>query len=255
MNINIEEIISLAKIAGNEIMEIYKQDFDIEYKDDNSPLTIADKKSNTVIMEWLKKLTPNIPILSEEEKAISYDERKKWNMFWCVDPLDWTKEFIKKNGEFTVNIALIKNNKPILWVIYSPVLWDIYRAEEEKWAYKENKIWAKIKLSQRKKKKTDTIKIVASRSHRWEAMDEYILKLEDKYDNIEYVSAGSSLKFCLLAEWKADIYPRFVPTMEWDTAAGDIILRETGGEIIDLESEDQLLYNKENLRNNYFIAE
>lgn len=252
---NIKDIIKISKLAWKKIMEIYESnDFDTEYKWDSSPLTLADKESNKAIVAWLKKLTPNIPILSEEEKEVWYEERKKRDMFWCVDPLDGTKEFIKRNWEFTVNIALIKNNEPILWIIYAPVLWTTYWAEKWKWTFKENLQWDKIKLENIRKLNKNKIRIVASRSHRWEDMDKYIWELEKNYKEIEYISAGSSLKFCLLAEWKADIYPRFVPTMEWDTAAGDAILRETGWNIIDLWTNNRLSYNKEILKNNYFIA-
>ena len=251
--INIQNIISISQKAWKAIMEIYARDFHVEYKWDNSPLTEADLKSNKIINEELLKLYPNIPILSEENKKIPFEKRKNWEYFWLIDPIDGTKEFINKNGEFTVNIALIHKNKPVLWVIYVPVKWTTYYANIGKWVYKIEKEWTEKKIHSIKPTK-ELLKVVASRSHRWEIMEKYINELEKEYDKIEYIPAGSSLKFCLIAEWKAHIYPRLAPTIEWDTGAGHIIATEAGASIFSYKSSKEFVYNKQNLLNPFFIV-
>ena len=245
--------------AGKEILKIYKKDFNFEIKPDKSPLTIADKKANEIITSFLKKT--NLPIISEESKQTEYSKRKKWNACWIVDPLDGTKEFIKKNGEFTVNIALIENKKTKLGVIYVPVTKELFIGNvPQKKSYKitvNNKLdFKNIFLEENTilPKKTNTIRIVASRSHLNPKTEEFIKQLKHKHKQIKIVSIGSSLKFCLIAEGKADVYPRFAPTMEWDTAAGQAICEAVGLKTISKKTKQPLLYNKKNLLNPFFIT-
>ncbi|MCL4136488.1 UNVERIFIED_CONTAM: hypothetical protein GTU68_036029 [Idotea baltica] len=250
--IDIELIVKIAIEAGDAILEIYKQDFEVEYKADESPLTSADKASNEVIVEALKKAYPSIPILSEENKVLDYSERKNWEYCWVVDPLDGTKEFIKKNGEFTVNIALVHNNYPVLGVIHIPVQEKTFYGIENKGSFvKTDGDWTKIEKRQPNKEK---LLVVASRSHLNEDTSQYVDGLRSHFDDVEFVSAGSSLKFCLVAEGLADQYPRFAPTMEWDTAAGQIIAEQAGATVVIANTSERVNYNKENLLNPYFLV-
>jgi len=246
--INIEDIIDTAKEAGKAIMEIYQKDFTVEYKEDSSPLTEADKKANEIICESLEKLYPNIPILSEENKEVSYEIRKNWEYYWCIDPIDGTKEFIKKNGEFTINIALIHKDTPVLGVVYAPVLEDMYIAKKGFGAYKNNK---KLPLHVNNNPK-EKMSVVASKSHLSFETQEFIDNLDTK--EVEQVSKGSSLKLCMVAEGSADIYPRLAPTMEWDTAASHAIVLESGKEVIQFKNDQAIIYNKENLLNPWFVV-
>ena len=249
----IQEIIKIAEQAGNAILEIYHKDFSIEYKDDKSPLTEADKVSNQIIVDALKQLTPEIPIISEENKLIDYSERKNWIKCWVVDPIDGTKEFIKKNGEFTVNIALIENGEPILSVLSVPAQNKVFYAEKGCGSFViEN---GNVKIIKINDSITDTIRIVGSRSHQTPELLAYVEEQKLKYKNVEFVAAGSSLKFCLIAENKADVYPRLGPTMEWDTAAGQLIATEAGAEVLVWETKQVLNYNRENLLNPYFVVQ
>jgi len=244
---NIEDILEIAKKAGEEVLKIYNKDFEVEYKDDKSPLTLADKTSHNIITKGLKKY--NLPILSEEGKNIPYEKRKEWELFWMIDPLDGTKEFIKKNGEFTINIALIYKNEPVFGVVYAPVL-DWMYFNDNKNAYKiENDKLIKLPL----KKDNNKFIIVASRSHLNEETKKFIDSIKTDKEK-EFISIGSSLKLCLVAEGKADIYPRLAPTMEWDTAAADAIVRKAGKKVYQFENNLSLKYNKENLLNPYFIV-
>lgn len=247
---HLEQLIDIAYEAGRVIMDIYESDdLGIESKSDESPLTKADKAANEVICAGLAKITPNIPIISEENKEIPYDVRKNFEYFWMVDPLDGTKEFIKKNGEFTVNIALIHNQKSIAGVVYAPVLDNMYYAIEGEGAYiiEDNE---QVPLVANNYQKNDShVKVVCSRSHLNDATQAFI----DDYTDPELISKGSSLKFLILAEGGAELYPRLAPTMEWDTAAAHIILTESGGRISQPDGAP-LLYNKENLLNPHFIA-
>ena len=259
--------IDAALRAGEKILSIYHDpasDFEIERKADNSPLTIADRKAHEVIAALLTE-TP-FPILSEEGKQMDYAVRKEWSELWIVDPLDGTKEFIKRNGEFTVNIALVRNGLPVMGVIYLPVKQELYFADEALGAYKLSGITAlddaatldelvKEAVRLPLKKETDRFVIVASRSHLSAETEAYIDEKRDRYGEIELVSSGSSIKICLVAEGKANVYPRFAPTMEWDTAAGHAIARAAGMEIYRADEEMPLLYNKENLLNPWFIVE
>ncbi|TQD40754.1 3'(2'),5'-bisphosphate nucleotidase CysQ [Haloflavibacter putidus] len=241
-------IIDAARDAGIKILEVYNSDdFGVEIKKDDSPLTIADKKANDAIVEKLKQT--DFPILSEEGAKIPYSERKDWEYFWMVDPLDGTKEFVKQNGEFTVNIALIHKNAPILGVVYAPVLDKLYFGGKEIGAFMDENMDPQHKL-ELIKNETGNIRIVASRSHLNDETKKYI----EQFDNAETVSMGSSLKFMLIADSEADIYPRFAPTMEWDTAAAHAILKGLNLEVINMEDEKPLRYNKENLLNPNFLV-
>ncbi len=247
-SILLNDIVAVAKEAGDAIMEIYSRDFTVDYKDDKSPLTEADTRSNEIICSALTQLYPTIPILSEENKAAPYSERKNWEYFWLIDPIDGTKEFIKKNGEFTVNIALIHKNTPVLGVVYAPALGDMYRAKKDEGAYKNGqKLPLKTNATPEKK-----LFVVASKSHLSEETQAFIDALES--DNIEQVSKGSSLKLCMVAEGSADIYPRLAPTMEWDTGAADAVVREAGKMTYQFESNEPMIYNKENLLNPWFVV-
>lgn len=248
--IDINDVVSIAQKAGDAIMEIYAKDFNIEYKDDKSPLTEADKKANEVIERGLLALSIKLPILSEEGKEISYEERKDWECFWMVDPLDGTKEFIKKNGEFTVNIALIYQNTPVLGVVYAPALGDMYWAKKGEGAYRNGQ---KLPLYTNPDPKKN-FRVVASKSHMSVETQEYIDNLAKTGESIECVSKGSSLKLCMVAEGNADVYPRLAPTMEWDTAAADSIVREAGKMTYQYLTDTALDYNKKNLLNPWFVV-
>ncbi|MFY9141756.1 3'(2'),5'-bisphosphate nucleotidase CysQ [Sulfuricurvum sp.] len=248
--IDINDIISIAQKAGDAIMEVYAKDFDVEYKDDKSPITEADKIANGIIENGLLALSIQFPILSEEGKEVLDEERKGWEYFWMVDPLDGTKEFIKKNGEFTVNIALIHNGFPVLGVVYAPALNELYWAKQGNGAFKNNE-----RLPLYINQNTDKLlRIVASKSHLSSETQKYIDNLAKSTEKIECISKGSSLKLCMIADGSADIYPRLAPTMEWDTAAADAILREAGGATMIWEMEAYLKYNKINLLNPWFIC-
>ena len=246
----LEIALDAAVKAGENIMEVYNSTEPINYekKADNSPLTVADKKSHNTIIDFLKET--NINIISEESKSIDYDERKNWEEYWLIDPLDGTKEFIKKNGEFTVNIALIKNNKPHLGVVYCPVKKILYWNDHEKKVFKREGE-DQVELTKRVpvNENEEGLRVVVSRSHMSEETSDYVNKLT----NPELISCGSSLKFLYIADNKADIYPRFGPTMEWDTAAAHSILNALDINVINLETGRELSYNKENLLNPYFI--
>lgn len=257
--------IQAALSAGKEILSIYNnpnEDFEIERKSDNSPLTKADKASHKVIMKALHET--EIPVLSEEGAKIPYSERKNWKRLWIVDPLDGTKEFIKKNGEFTVNIALVENNTPIAGVIYIPVLETLYWGAVGHGAYKLQGVnidnYSDLETSLKKAIKLPLPKeelpyvVVASRSHMSPETAEYIDQLRRMYPMVGMTSVGSSIKICLVGEGSADIYPRFAPTMEWDTAAGHAIVKAAGKEIYQRDEQTLLTYNKENLLNPWFIV-
>ncbi|SFF60092.1 3'(2'),5'-bisphosphate nucleotidase [Salegentibacter agarivorans] len=247
--------------GGKRIMEIYEnEDFQVESKSDDSPLTIADNQANDIINSFL--LPTGIPIISEENKQLDFAERKNWNRCWIVDPLDGTKEFIKRNGEFTVNIAFIENQKPVFGVIYVPAKNELYFGNViNQESYKGVIDHAKFEFQQSDFKRInpsligDKIKVVGSRSHMNQDTRNYIEALKKEYNkDVKIVSKGSSLKFCLLAEGEADVYPRFAPTMEWDTAAGQAICNAVGLNVIDAGTSEELKYNRENLLNNYFLV-
>ena len=244
--IALQEIVTLAQKAGEAVMEIYNKDFAVEYKQDSSPLTEADTKANEIICSYLQKHYKEIPIISEENRQIGYDIRKEWEYLWCIDPIDGTKEFVKKNGEFTINIALIHKDTPVLGVVYAPALGVIYAAKKGEGATKNG---AKLPLVVHENKK-QKLRVVASKSHLTQQTQEYIESLDAK--EIEQVSIGSSLKLCMIAEGVADLYPRLAPTMEWDTAAADAVVREVGKMSCVFGTSKPLCYNKEDLHNPFF---
>jgi len=246
--IDIQDIVAIAKEAGSAIMQVYKQDFEVEYKQDSSPLTLADKKANDIIEDGLNKLSVNFPILSEEGESIPYKDRKYWEYFWLVDPLDGTKEFVKKNDEFTVNIALIHKDTPILGVVYAPALDICYWAKQHEGSFKDGKNLPLKAKGQRK-----AYKIVVSRSHMSDETQAFIDSIDTNKEK-ELISIGSSLKFCLVAEGVADVYPRLAPTMEWDTAAANAIVRESGKTTSQFESGEPVTYNKKDLLNPWFVV-
>jgi len=261
LNSDLKLAITASLKAGSVIMQVYDTAFNIEIKEDKSPLTEADKKANDVINGFLR-LT-NIPIISEENKQTPYAIRKEWDTCWIVDPVDGTKEFIKRNGEFTVNIAQVKNGVPKLGVIYVPATKELYFADVQ------NNQAFKTQLSQHDtniesvlnrakplvpKATSDSIQVVGSRSHMSQETLNYMDVLKAEGKTVEVVSKGSSLKFCLIAEGKADVYPRFAPTMEWDTAAGQAICNAVGIDVISNTTNAPLLYNKEDLLNPWFIV-
>lgn len=247
--------------AGKAILEIYHDGaFDVTLKGDQSPLTRADLASHDVIVSHLQPT--GIPILSEEGKTVPYEERKDWNPLWIVDPIDGTKEFIKRNGEFTVNIALIEDHGPHIGVIFVPATGELYFSTKEMGAFKtvvdlqhfsvENTIAEAVQLPFERRDKTFTV--VASRSHMSSETEAYVREMRDKHGAVNLISKGSSLKLCMVAEGQADCYPRFAPTMEWDTAAGQAICEHAGCEVIDWETKEALRYNRKKLLNNWFVV-
>jgi len=246
--------------GGHAIMEVYASEFAVEHKDDKSPLTLADKNCNAVIENHL--LETNIPFLSEEGAKISFDERKEWEYSWLVDPLDGTKEFVKRNGEFTVNIALIHNGNPIMGVIYVPVKQELYFAMEGYGSYKISRdavISDLDGLIEKSNKlpidyKRENYVIVGSRSHMSAETEEFFDEKKKEHGNVEVMAVGSSLKLCMVAEGKADAYPRYAPTMEWDTGAGDAICRMAGFQVLQYNTDIPVVYNKENLLNPWFLV-
>ena len=251
MGYPLEELLAIAREASShaskEILKIYEsEDFGVDMKSDSSPLTKADRKGHEVICSYLEQT--GIPILSEEGKHTAYKERKNWEQLWIVDPLDGTKEFIKRNGEFTVNIALVENQKPILGVVEAPVLGIQYYGTLKKGGFKTtNGVEDKLNPIRAFDSKSKELKVVASRSHLNQETEDFLNTLHSP----EIVSMGSSLKFMMIAEGKADIYPRFAPTMEWDTAAAHAIISSLGGRV-ETPHGVELIYNKHNLLNPYF---
>jgi len=246
--IDLNVICKIVKKAAIEIMKIYQKDFLVEYKEDNSPLTEADLKANSIICEELQKLYPNIPILSEENTNADYEIRKNWEYYWCIDPIDGTKEFIKKNDEFTINIGLIYKEVPVLGVVYAPALELLYYAKKAQGAYKNGE---KLPLYKNKNLKEKLV-IATSKSHQNSETKKYIDSLQANKKTL--LVKGSSLKLCLVAEGVADIYPRLSPTMEWDTAAADAIVRISGKMTYQLDTNKPLIYNKETLLNPWFVV-
>jgi|TARA_B110000438_G_scaffold274911_1_gene295470 3'(2'), 5'-bisphosphate nucleotidase len=245
----IEPLTKLSQNAGNAILDIYSSDFNVSIKEDTSPLTQADLKSHQIIVEGLKKITPNIPIISEESSLQSFDERKLWHQYWIIDPLDGTKEFVKKNGEFTVNIALINNHKAILGIVYVPVSKKTYIGCDGFGAQiiEADKTKKIIHVS---KKTNKLIRIVGSRSHQGDSLKNFLSQIE----NYELQPMGSSLKFCLIAEGLADVYPRYGPTSEWDTAAAQAVVEQAGGLVLKTDGTPLLYNTKDNILNPDFIV-
>jgi 3'(2'), 5'-bisphosphate nucleotidase len=252
-NVDIQKIIEISRAAGLRVMAIYHEvQIDVSKKADNSPLTQADMESNAVIVESLNHFYPSIPVISEEASVgQDYQLRKNWDTFFLVDPLDGTKEFISRNGEFTINIALVKQGRPVLGVVYAPALDVLYYAEHGQGAYKIQKE-SHIKLVPQRK--DAVFRVVTSRSHSCEKTNAFLAELKSQGKQVATLSSGSALKFGLIAEGTANIYPRFTPTMEWDTAAGHVLINEVGKKLTLIGSDDVLQYNKSDLRNPGFIV-
>ncbi|MFI5150612.1 MAG: 3'(2'),5'-bisphosphate nucleotidase CysQ [Bacteroidia bacterium] len=256
--------IKASVLAGDEILKIYDSDFNVEYKSDASPLTAADKNAHNRIADALDPL--GIPLLSEEGRDIPYAERKNWKQLWIVDPLDGTKEFVKRNGEFTVNIALIENQQPVLGVIYQPTTGLLYFGSRGTGSFKrsdcdteEIKNTSLDELMLRSDRlpqphPSSSLRVLASRSHMNKETSNYIETLGTKGKPVSLLNAGSSLKFCLIAEGKADLYPRFGPCSEWDTAAGQAIVECAGGKVIDFQTRLPLVYNRQDILNKAFLV-
>ncbi len=249
----LEQVASIAVLAGQKIMDIYKNcDLTVEYKQDGSPLTVADLQSHKLIQNALQDLTPHIPILSEESSPEIHRQRINWSTLWLVDPLDGTKGFVKRNGEFTVNIALIENSKSTLGVVYAPARDLLQYAAQGIGAFCVDE-GAKVRPIRTRQLTDESLVVVASRSQQDANLQRFLLKLEPHYPEVVSYPMSSSLKFCLLADGVADIYPRFGPTSEWDTAAAQCVLEVAGGKIQNAEGK-ALEYNKPDILNSEFIA-
>ncbi len=256
-------VITTSIEAGKAILKIYEgADHGVTYKDDKTPLTLADRAAHEVIVKGLSET--GIPVLSEEDaRQHDYSERSSWTKCWIVDPIDGTKEFIKRNGEFTVNIALAENGKIILGVIYTPVQDVLHFAAVDIGAFRIDQALSisneqdffKLAKTLPLQKLPEVFTIVGSRSHASPETEEYISQQKEKNGSVNLVAAGSSLKFCLVAEGKAHVYPRFAPTMEWDTAAGQIIVEQAGGKMVNWPSKEPILYNRKDLLNTWFLCE
>ena len=249
MRPDIDAVIEIARRAGSAILKVYEKDFEIERKGDQSPLTEADLASHRVIVEGLKALTPDIPVMSEESAAIPYDERRGWRQYWLVDPLDGTKEFIKRNGEFTINIALIEGGSPTLGVVYVPAGGVLYHGRAGEGAVRIDDDGMKMTIHVTERRRTPML-IAGSRTHAGDSLKRFLERVGD----YEIVSMGSSLKLCLVAEGSADVYPRLGPTSEWDTAAAQAVVEAAGGQVTDTELRPLRYNRKESLLNPYFLA-
>lgn len=249
----IEAVSEIAWEAGDRILTVYDSDeFDVEAKGDGSPLTRADRLAHQTILDGLSKLTPQIPILSEESGDDAFQARSGWTEFWLVDPLDGTKEFIKRNGEFTVNIALVTQRQPVFGVVVAPVLDRCYFGGPGRGAYRRPR-QGSLEAIQTRPYRGGRATVVASRSHRGEAVDAFIDALTEREQDPEVKSMGSSLKLCLVAEGSADVYPRLGPTSEWDTAAAHAVALGAGGKVTDVQGAP-LVYNKESILNPWFLV-
>jgi 3'(2'), 5'-bisphosphate nucleotidase len=244
----IEPVVAIARDAGDAILEVYATEFDVQAKDDDSPLTQADMASHRIIDKGLRALTPDIPVISEESGLPAFGERSQWPVYWLIDPLDGTKEFVNRNGEFTVNIALIEGHRPVFGVVHVPVQNKTYTGcEGVGAAVRENGESRSIRVSA---ETATPVRVVGSRSHRGASLDAFLQKVGD----VEMLPMGSSLKFCVVAEGGADIYPRLGPTSEWDTAAAQAVVEQAGGAVLELDGQP-LAYNaKEDILNPYFLV-
>lgn len=244
----------ICREAGAAILDVYAGDFAVEHKRDSSPLTEADLRAHRIILRRLKERFPDVPVLSEESAdEAPYELRRQWSEFWLVDPLDGTKEFVKRNGQFTVNIALIRHRRPVAGFVYAPVKELLYYALDGK-AYRVADHGAPVRLSPAAASPGDTLTVAGSLSHPTPEMDDFIAEQKTRYKEVRFLAMGSSLKMCLVAEGSADIYPRFGPTMEWDTAAAHAVVNGAGRKILRFDSSEELTYNKENLHNPWFVV-
>lgn len=246
----LEPVIELASRAGAKIMEIYNTDFSVSEKDDHSPLTEADMAAHKTIVSGLSALTPQWPVLSEESASVPFSQRATWECYWLVDPLDGTREFVKRNGDFTVNIALVDRNRPILGVVYVPVTGICYFASAGNGAYKKLPGSAPVPIRVRRWQDGQCCTVVGSRSHSGDSLTAFLANIGD----YEMLSIGSSLKSCLVAEGKADIYPRLGPTSEWDTAAAQCVVEEAGGGVTDTTMQPLRYNTKSSLLNPHFFV-
>ena len=246
----LDSVLDIARRASDSILEVYNTDFSVEKKDDNSPLTAADMASHRTIVEALKKLTPDIPILSEESVNVPFKQRKQWTLYWLVDPLDGTKEFIKRNGEFTVNIALIHDHQPEMGVVHIPVTSMSYYAIKGAGAFRREPGSNAISIKTRSTN-AEKITVAGSRSHANEIQQRFFQALGP---NTETINRGSSLKFCLIAEGKVDMYARFGPTSEWDTAAAHCVVKEAGGDVFDIQFNPLSYNTKDSILNPHFLV-
>ena len=256
IELDLEFLKDTARRAGDAILEVYGTEFEVDVKEDKSPLTEADRRANDVIVAALEERYPEIPVISEETRTLPFEERKDWDRFWLVDPLDGTKEFIKRNGEFTVNIALVENGVPVAGVVFQPAVDRLY------WAARGQGAWLSVEGNEPASlqggphyEEEESVVVVASRSHLTDAVQEFVADLEARGKTVEFRSSGSSLKLCLVAEGAAHVYPRLGPTMEWDTGAADAVAREAGKRVVDWENRAPLRYNKEDLLNPWFLVE
>lgn len=245
----LDDLVRLAREAGAAIMQVYGTNFDVEHKDDRSPLTQADMASHCLIIDGLRVLSPDIPRLSEESSDVPFEERRRWTRYWLIDPLDGTKEFIKRNGEFTVNIALVEGHRPVLGVVYAPALDLTYFATSADGAFRMQGTAEREPISVRRQV-GGPLRIAGSRSHRGNSLDEFLARVGPH----EIVSMGSSLKLCLVAEGTADLYPRLGPTSEWDTAAAQCIVEAAGGHVTDTQMRTLQYNTKESFLNPHFFV-
>jgi 3'(2'), 5'-bisphosphate nucleotidase len=252
--IRIEELTGLLKQAAKAILEIYHQNYNIEYKPDQTPVTLADQTSNNILTSGLQANYPGIPIISEENDLIPYSHRKDWSCFWLVDPLDGTKEFIRKNGEFAINLALIEKTRPVLGMIYIPVTATLYFAVAGRGCFKISDNGEPLSIKAAVKNARDKVIVVGSRSHISSEVYAFIKKLRGEFREVELIRMGSAVKFGLIAEGRADFYLRTGHTMEWDTAAGQAIVMESGKQVYDYKTGNPLYYNKKDLTNPWFLV-
>ncbi|MCU7796893.1 MAG: 3'(2'),5'-bisphosphate nucleotidase CysQ [Candidatus Thiodiazotropha sp. (ex Myrtea spinifera)] len=245
----IDDLLQLAREAGDEILKIYNTEFEVERKQDNSPLTTADLAAHKLIVSTLERLTPEIPVLSEESAKIPFDTRQQWQRYWLIDPLDGTREFVKRNGEFTVNIALIENHEPTLGVVYAPVLDKLYYGISGQGAWKQEGRQAAGEIQVVNQRRQPTV-VAGSRSHAGDSLIRFL----DNLGEHELVSMGSSLKLCLVAEGEADLYPRLGPTSEWDTAAAQAVVEAAGGKVTTLDLQPLRYNTKDSLLNPQFFV-
>jgi 3'(2'), 5'-bisphosphate nucleotidase len=251
--IQLEEIVKLATEAGKAILDVYgREDFEEEAKGDGSPLTLADRRAHAVIETGLRELTPDIPLLSEESSREAFEKRRSWSRYWLVDPLDGTREFVRRNGEFTVNIALIDSGRSILGVVHTPVSGISHMASTEGGSFRQQPGGDPVPIRVRNLDRANIV-MVASRSHAGEHVTRYRESLERLGGPVSMTSMGSSLKICLVAEGRADVYPRLGPTSEWDTAAAHCVLEAAGGRVTRIDGTP-LEYNKPDILNPWFLA-
>lgn len=245
----VEPIVELSRDAGRAILKIYDTNFDVDQKADDSPLTQADLASNKVIVDGLRKLTPDVPIITEEAGLPDFEERASWSTYWLIDPLDGTKEFVNRNGEFTVNIALIRNHRPVLGVVYVPVSAITYVGCEGLGAQRHD-AEGKAEPIQVAVESSNPVRVVGSRSHRGESLNRFL----ENVGEVELHPVGSSLKFCFVAEGSADIYPRLGPTSEWDTAAAQAVVEQAGGQVLKLDGSPLGYNTKDDILNPFFLV-